>query len=61
MRFPPAATVIDVGLRDGLQNEATDVPTGGKLRLARSEPKRQFHAAVVVRGIGEHDPTIDQL
>ena len=36
MRFPPAATVIDVGLRDGLQNEATDVPTGGKLRLARA-------------------------
>src|SRR5438045_44142 len=36
MRFPSAATVIDVGLRDGLQNEATDVPTGGKLRLARA-------------------------
>jgi hydroxymethylglutaryl-CoA lyase len=33
---PRRATVIDVGLRDGLQNEATDVSTEGKLRLARA-------------------------
>jgi hydroxymethylglutaryl-CoA lyase len=36
MELPPRATVIDVGLRDGLQNEATDVPTEGKLALARA-------------------------
>lgn len=36
MVLPARATVIDVGLRDGLQNEATDVPTEGKLRLARA-------------------------
>lgn len=36
MALPRRATVIDVGLRDGLQNEATDVPTEGKLRLARA-------------------------
>jgi len=34
--LPLKAAVIDVGLRDGLQNEATDVPTDGKLRLARA-------------------------
>ncbi len=36
MALPRHATVIDVGLRDGLQNEATDVATAGKLRLARA-------------------------
>lgn len=36
MALPRRATVIDVGLRDGLQNEAVDVPTEGKLRLARA-------------------------
>lgn len=36
MALPRRATVIDVGLRDGLQNEVTDVPTEGKLRLARA-------------------------
>ncbi len=36
MALPRRATVIDVGLRDGLQNEATDVSTEGKLRLARA-------------------------
>jgi hydroxymethylglutaryl-CoA lyase len=36
MPLPARATIIDVGLRDGLQNEATDVPTAGKLRLARA-------------------------
>lgn len=36
MQLPRAVTLIDVGLRDGLQNEAVDVPTEGKLRLARA-------------------------
>lgn len=30
------ATIIEVGLRDGLQNESTPVHTEGKLRLARA-------------------------
>jgi hydroxymethylglutaryl-CoA lyase len=34
--LPRRATIIDVGLRDGLQNEATDIATGGKVRLARA-------------------------
>lgn len=33
---PERVTIIDVGLRDGLQNEATAVDTAGKLRLARA-------------------------
>ena len=33
---PEKVTIIDVGLRDGLQNEATAVDTAGKLRLARA-------------------------
>src|SRR5437588_3861871 len=36
MALPRSVRIIDVGLRDGLQNEATDVPTDGKLRLARA-------------------------
>ena len=34
--LPDRVTIIDVGLRDGLQNEATAVDTAGKLRLARA-------------------------
>lgn len=34
--LPSRVTIIDVGLRDGLQNEATAVDTEGKLRLARA-------------------------
>ena len=36
MMLPTAVTLIDVGLRDGLQNESTEVPTAGKLELARA-------------------------
>lgn len=36
MALPRRATLIDVGLRDGLQNESVQVPTEGKLRLARA-------------------------
>ncbi len=36
MRLPAAATIVDVGLRDGLQNEPGEVATEGKLRLARA-------------------------
>ncbi|MDP9245171.1 MAG: hydroxymethylglutaryl-CoA lyase [Chloroflexota bacterium] len=36
MGLPAAVTLIDVGLRDGLQNEGVDVPTEGKLRLAQA-------------------------
>ena len=48
MALPRRATVIDVGLRDGLQNEATDVATDGKLRLAR---------ALVAAGVRELEVT----
>jgi hydroxymethylglutaryl-CoA lyase len=48
MPLPPTAAVIDVGLRDGLQNEATDIPTDGKLRLAR---------ALVAAGVREMEVT----
>lgn len=34
--LPDRVTIIDVGLRDGLQNEATAVDTAGKLRLAEA-------------------------
>jgi len=34
--LPEKVTIIDVGLRDGLQNEAVAVDTAGKLRLARA-------------------------
>jgi len=34
--LPTRVTIIDVGLRDGLQNEAAAVDTAGKLRLARA-------------------------
>jgi hydroxymethylglutaryl-CoA lyase len=33
MRLPDAVTVCEVGPRDGLQNESTNVPTAGKIRL----------------------------
>ena len=33
MRLPDAVTVCEVGPRDGLQNESTNVPTTGKIRL----------------------------
>jgi hydroxymethylglutaryl-CoA lyase len=33
---PPAITVYEVGPRDGLQNEAANVPTEGKLALVRA-------------------------
>src|SRR5215472_2329369 len=33
MSFPDRVTLVDVGARDGLQNEAVQVPTAGKLRL----------------------------
>ena len=33
---PERVTIIDVGLRDGLQTDATAVDTAGKLRLARA-------------------------
>ncbi len=36
MRPPASATIVDVGLRDGLQNEPGEVSTDGKLRLARA-------------------------
>ena len=36
MALPPRTTLIEVGLRDGFQNEPRDVPTAGKLRLARA-------------------------
>ncbi|HEX9495964.1 MAG TPA: hydroxymethylglutaryl-CoA lyase [Candidatus Limnocylindria bacterium] len=48
MALPRRATLIDVGLRDGLQNEATDVSTEGKLRLAR---------ALVAAGVRELEVT----
>jgi len=34
--LPDRVTIIEVGLRDGLQNEAVAVDTAGKLRLARA-------------------------
>ena len=34
--LPRSATIVEVGLRDGLQNEKERVPTEGKLRLARA-------------------------
>lgn len=36
MGLPAAVTLIDVGLRDGLQNEGVEVPTVGKIRLAQA-------------------------
>lgn len=33
MAFPARVTIVDVGARDGLQNEAVQVPAAGKLRL----------------------------
>jgi len=46
--LPDRVTIIDVGLRDGLQNEATAVDTAGKLRLAR---------ALVAAGVRELEVT----
>ena len=48
MALPQAATVIDVGLRDGLQNEAVEVATAGKIELAR---------ALVAAGVRELEVT----
>ena len=33
MRYPSHITLVEVGPRDGLQNEATPVPTDVKLQL----------------------------
>lgn len=33
--MPKRARIVEVGLRDGLQNEATPVPTAAKLELLR--------------------------
>jgi hydroxymethylglutaryl-CoA lyase len=48
MPLPAGATVVDVGLRDGLQNETVFVSTEEKLRLA---------AALVAAGVREMEVT----
>jgi hydroxymethylglutaryl-CoA lyase len=35
MRYPPSVTIVEVGPRDGLQNEAGDVPTADKVEFVR--------------------------
>ena len=33
MKVPPAVTIVEVGPRDGLQNEAAAIPTADKVRF----------------------------
>lgn len=39
MNYPPFVTIIEVGPRDGLQNESSFVPTGSKVELINSLSK----------------------
>jgi hydroxymethylglutaryl-CoA lyase len=44
--LPPAVKLVEVGLRDGLQNEAAPVPTAVKIELINRLADAGLHSKV---------------